>query len=91
MGDTIKLSAKYRYEAEKISQVRYSSVVQSAERKTVNLDVGGSNPSRGASYAQRCGWGKKIAIGVVGIDLKVKLPPTDATKEERRLVCGMSG
>lgn len=25
----------------------YSSVVQPAERKTVNLDVGGSSPSRG--------------------------------------------
>ena len=34
--------------------------------------------------------GRKL-LKVVGIDFEVKLPPTDATKEDRRLVCGISG
>ena len=46
----------------------YSSVVQSVERKTVNLDVGGSSPSRGASKRYRA-----LMSEVIGTDLKVKL------------------
>ena len=32
--------------------------------------------------------GRKL-LKVVGIDFEVKLPPTDATKEDRRLICGL--